>query len=141
MSQFDYPRIHFSGKTTIDPATGNNNYHFPLVCYEPDSGTVVLPPRIYITSDIASCLVKDLESKMISLLKDEDGDLYIPILPISTPELFKEWMITPIGSHTGDSNYHWIYDRISTQKENKKLASIRRVTFTKIQKHRLSQGS
>ena len=48
MGHFDFPRLHFSGQALIDPATGNNNFHYPLVTFEPLSGTVVIPPRIYL---------------------------------------------------------------------------------------------
>ena len=42
MSQFDLPRINFSGYATIDPATANNNFFKPLVIYDPIYAQVVL---------------------------------------------------------------------------------------------------
>lgn len=125
MSQFDFPRIHFSGKTIIDPATGNNNYHYPLVTFEPISGTVVLPPRIYLNQKdfqkIGESLDVDTDFKKSI---DEDGRTFLLIDGIDSPEKFKSWMTTPLGEHESDQNFHKIYKFIVTEKEGKPLSGL-----------------
>ena len=123
MSQFDFPRIHFSGHTQIDPATGNNNYFLPLITYDPIAGTVVLPPRVYLQNqkdkNTAIALFPD-EKEMIQL--DEHNHSYISIDSIRTSEDFKTWNITPLGKHALDKKYHPLYKAIDSVNDLKPLA-------------------
>lgn len=124
MSQFHFPRLHFSGNAIIDPATGNNNYHFPLVCYEPNSGSVVLPPRIYIHHLDNSKLIQEINDNGIPIEKDEEDDAFVSISGIDTVDKFKKWMSTPLGNFDDDVSFHWIYEKIYTQKEGNKLKGL-----------------
>jgi hypothetical protein len=117
MSWFDFPRLHFSGQTIIDPATGNNNYHFPLVTYEPISGTVVLPPRIYLENEVDKKRIQEKFPSLIPCLHEEPGNDYIVIRAIDTPEKFKSWNISPLGTFPEDKAFHELYDHIFTEKE------------------------
>ncbi len=121
MSQFQFPRIHFFGQSIIDPATGNNNYHFPLVTYEPVTATAVLPPRIYLDDDPIIGKDHELNAVAPSLLKDQNGSTYIEIEPINTPDLFKSWSITPLGDHAADGAYHKLYEGILSKNEGSPL--------------------
>lgn len=125
MSHFHFPRLHFSGKAFIDPATGNNNYHYPLVNFEPISGNVVLPPRIYLDTetniDAAKKYVADYPSY---LKKDENGHSYLELSPISEGSIFKEWMSSPMGSLEVDNSFHLLYENILTEKESIPLKGL-----------------
>lgn len=122
MSQFNFPRIHFKGRASIDPATGNNNYHYPLVTYEPISATVVLPPRIYLDPD-DGILAKAKELKIDKYLKhDSSGAAYLLITGIDNAEIFKSWNVTPLGTHHADMAFHGLYSDILTKKEQKPLS-------------------
>lgn len=121
MSLFDFPRIHFSGRANIDPATGNNNYHFPLVSYEPVTGTVVLPPRLYLEKESERNLVQDKFPELLAFIHEETDHIYLLIPGIDTPEKFKSWNTTPLGSYPDDAAFHELYALISTKKEQKPL--------------------
>ncbi len=119
MSHFHFPRLHFSGKALIDPATGNNNYHYPLVNYEPISGSAVLPPRIYLDSIENSSIAKNnLSDHRTYLKKDQDDNSYIELTPISEPSIFKKWMSSPMGSLSIDKDFHQLYKNILTDKDS-----------------------
>ena len=122
MSQFDFPRIHFSGETSIDPATGNNNYFYPLVTYDPISATVVLPPRVYLDTekDIATAK-RTLPPSKANILYDANDNAYLEISDIRTSEDFKAWNICPLGSYPKDSNYHRFYETINSINEQEPL--------------------
>ncbi|WP_235296168.1 hypothetical protein [Portibacter marinus] len=124
MSQFHYPRLHFSGETVIDPATGNNNYHYPLVCYEPNTARVVLPPRIYIHHIIEEDTLKVIREFEKIIQYDSEGDTYISISAINTPEKFKRWMTIPLGEDREDVDFHILYQVIKTEKEGKLLQGL-----------------
>jgi hypothetical protein len=126
MSQFDFPRIHFSGKTLIDPATGNNNYHYPLVAFEPLSGTAVMPPRIYFKSKTEMESIIGLESEFSEVaIEVESGHLYyLEITEIDNALKFKTWMKTPLGQSEFDQRWNDIYKSIKTEKEGKVLFGL-----------------
>ena len=106
------------GKFTLDPATANNNMHHPLIIFNPISGQVFYPPRIYISEKyvpkksslkfVKSCIPKR------STLKNDLGELslapeYIEIETVDTYEKFIAWASTPLGSWKGDADYHKLY--------------------------------
>lgn len=122
MSLFDFPRVHFSGHTIIDPATGNNNYHFPLVTFEPISGTAVLPPRIYLENEKTISLLNDEFPDLKPFVQQEENSLYLIIEHINTPEKFKSWNTTPLGLHHADKVFHNLYKVLHTEKDNVPLA-------------------
>ena len=123
MSQFDYPRINFFGKTVVNPPTANNNSLLPLVVYDPVNVQVVIPPRIYISNEISVLL----NSKQLSLpeqsalIKDGKGDNYFEISSVDNDEKLKKWLTTPLGESALDREYHSLYGHIKTLKNQQPL--------------------
>lgn len=118
MSHFHFPRLYFSGKASVDPATGNNNYHYPLVNFEPITGECVLPPRIYLDNKETIILAKQNIQNFDQYHKvDSDNNSYLEISCISTSNIFKKWMVTPLGSFEDDKNFHELYKQLNTQKD------------------------
>lgn len=123
MSQFDFPKINFSGTTFINPATGNNNSWIPLVLFDYINIKAYLPPRIYVNQEIDIMLSLEIIKlpNGCSILKDKDDNKYFEITPISNAEDFKSWATTPLGSHYLDKDYHSLYQLIRTQRGNEPL--------------------
>lgn len=125
MSHFHFPRFHFCGKASIDPATGNNNYHYPLVNYEPLSGTAVIPPRIYLDNDAHIELVDQfLINKEKYHRKLDTDNQFLELVDIEAPDLYKKWMTSPLGSLEIDHDFHELYKNIKTEKEGKLLHGL-----------------
>jgi hypothetical protein len=104
MSQFDFPRINFSGSAALDTATANNgNYQPALTLFDQDESEAFIPPRCYI-GDPAKC-----PSKYSSqILKDKNNQYYVPIAPITT-ENYQSWASEPLGTYSADSFYADLY--------------------------------
>ena len=122
MSHFHFPRFHFCGKANIDPATGNNNYHYPLVNFEPISGTAVIPPRIYLdNNDQLDLVEKYLYNKEKYLRSNDSENQYLELVEVEDPESYKKWMISPLGTLELDKDFHELYKYLITEKEGKIL--------------------
>lgn len=121
MSQFDLPRLNFSGKCTIDPATANNGWFVPLVIFQPISIQVICPPRVYLQNtyilhgktidDIRGLLPPGAELKL-----DQEGQFqgiyYVEISPIHTEDIFKDWACYPLGTYEADKDYIPLYSAV-----------------------------
>jgi hypothetical protein len=105
MSQFDFPRINFSGSAALDTATANNgNYQPNLTLFDQDESEAFIPPRCYI-GDPTKC-----PSQYASqILKDKYGQYYVPIAPIGT-ENYQAWASEPLGTYSADSSYAALYN-------------------------------
>ncbi|MBK8505445.1 MAG: hypothetical protein IPL46_26555 [Saprospiraceae bacterium] len=121
MSQFDLPRLNFSGKFSVDPATGNNNTYHPILIYNPLDGKAFFPPRIYIDQKYVasdSTLEKVIECVPdgVELKTDNDslfsGVKFIEVDVIDTPEKFIHWSRTPLGQWAEDQAFHGLYDAL-----------------------------
>lgn len=125
MSQFHFPRLHFSGKASIDPATGNNNYHYPLVNFDPIYGMAILPPRIYLDSaqEIKAIKIHLADYKQY-LKKDQEENSYIELSPIDTPKSYKTWMTAPLGTLEIDKAFHQLYKNTLTKNESLPLSGL-----------------
>jgi hypothetical protein len=122
MSQFDFPRINFSGEATINPPTGNNNTFFPLVLFDPVKVKAVMPPRIYLSEKlmrIHSLGLFILPDDTL-ILNDEDA-FYFEINTINSQEVFKQWATTPLGKSHFDTEFHSLYTLIRTARDNEPL--------------------
>ncbi|MCP1382111.1 hypothetical protein [Runella salmonicolor] len=123
MSQFDFPRINFYGQAFINPATANNNLLFPLLTYDPIEVKAILPPRIYLSSDLL--LLHKLGGLPVPedspVNHDESTHPYIEILPIDTPEKYKTWAKTPLGNFSLDKPYHELYQLVKTKRTQQPL--------------------
>ncbi|QJW90112.1 hypothetical protein HNV11_12360 [Spirosoma taeanense] len=122
MSQFDFPRINFSGRAFINPGTANNNILMPLVTYDPIQVQALLPPRIYLSQDLL--MLHRLGALPIpqNQLIAEDGDLrYIEIEPINSRQTFADWAITPLGQSLLDTDYHDLYELVRSKRTGKPL--------------------
>ncbi len=123
MSQFDFPRIHFSGSAFINPATANNNILLPLVTYHPIQVKAILPPRIYLSQDLlylyrlGGLPIPEADR----ILSDEKKQQYIEIKPVDTREKFMTWAVTPLGSSSLDALYHVLYELVLTKRTQKPL--------------------
>jgi hypothetical protein len=122
MSQFDFPRIHFIGKASVDPATGNNNYHFPLVTYDPLHAEVILPPRIYLRKKAEIEFAESVFPNRKELINyDSHYNCFLQISAIDTPDKFKSWSVTPLGKSPYDKAFHRFYDHINTENDQSSL--------------------
>ena len=122
MSQFDFPRINFNGTVKINPATANNNSWLPLVLFDYIHIKAIIPPRIYCNADIkiAIKLKTILLPKACRLIEDGDSS-YFEIESVNTPEYFQQWASVPLGNSGIDSEYHYLYHLIRTQRGNEPL--------------------
>ncbi|MBS3913085.1 MAG: hypothetical protein KG003_01165 [Bacteroidetes bacterium] len=121
MSQFDFPRLNFTGRSYIDPATANNGWFVPLVIFQPISIKAVCPPRVYVDAkfilngksleDIEAILPPGAEIKedFEGLYK---GAKYVEILSIHTESVFKEWAGIPLGNYEADKAYWRLYQAV-----------------------------
>ncbi|MCE3278400.1 MAG: hypothetical protein K0S44_591 [Bacteroidetes bacterium] len=106
MSQFDFPRINFSGSAALDTATANNgNYGPPLTLFDQDESMAFIPPRCYIGSDPTKCP----QEYASQLLEDKYQQYYVPISPITT-ENYQDWASTPLGNFSADQSYINLYN-------------------------------
>lgn len=125
MAQFDFPRINFGGKVSINPATANNNVWLPLVLFNPISVQAVMPPRVYLTEEL-----KTLYSNGTFILpegnsvKTDNGLFYVEIHSVNTTEIFKQWATTPLGKSNFDQSYHSLYDQVRTVRNNIPLTGL-----------------
>ncbi len=118
MSQFDYPRLNFAGKATVNAATANNVNYRPLVYYDPIQVKVLLPPRVYLTGvTYTHGYTRNDVIKLLpaGALRRKKNAYYFTIDPITTREQFLEWMTTPLGECPLDKPYHPIYEMIQVQ--------------------------
>lgn len=121
MSQFDFPRIHFSGFTTINPSTGNNGYHLPLCFYDPVETKPVLPPKLFLENrfykpGISWEQLKNLIPKNSPVIDSEPYGRYIEIIPVSDRNSFRIWASTLLGRCDLDKEYHQLYKNLMAPK-------------------------
>lgn len=123
MSQFDFPRINFSGQCFINPGTANNNLLLPLVTYDPIQASAVLPPRIYLSPDLLTLhkLGEFLIPEDHLIKYDNIQGPYVEIAPINNQEKYKTWMQTPLGKSPLDKRYHELYQIIRSKRTHKPL--------------------
>ena len=122
MSQFDFPRINFSGRAFINPGTANNNILLPLVTYDPIRVKAVLPPRIYLSQELLILHKLDaLPMPDNQLILEDDDQCYMEIEPINTRQKFIEWATTPLGNSSLDVTYHALYELVTTKRTGKPL--------------------
>ena len=122
MSQFDFPRINFSGQAFINPGTANNNVLLPLVTYDPIQIKALLPPRIYLSQDLLT--LHKLGALPIPPNQEilEEGDLrYLEIDPINSRRKFMNWATTPLGNSLLDEPYHALYQLVTIKRTGKPL--------------------
>ncbi len=129
MSQFDFPRVNFSGRAIINPATGNNTFFQPLVYYDPIRARAFLPPRLYLQekylrpgtqpADLLALLPGDA-----LLREDEWGDPYVDIAPIDDKTKFMEWATLPLGTCELDRPYHPLYERLVGDKSKQPIRGV-----------------
>ena len=105
MGLFDFPRVHFSGNININVPTINNSFYFPLTIYDQTRSKGFNPPRLYFSSkeviQKVQPAIPNLEIKQDSF----NQFWYIKIEPINSPEILKEWCMTPVGSYSKDAAY------------------------------------
>lgn len=121
MAQFDFPRLHFSGKCSIDPATANNGWYMPLVIFEPIRIEAVCPPRVYLEDqyllngktldDIAKLLPQEAKIQ-IEYEGAYRGVPYVEIVPINSDAIFRDWASVPLGNYSLDKDYTDLYDAV-----------------------------
>ncbi len=123
MSQFDFPRINFSGQAFINPGTANNNLLLPLVTYDPIQVRVILPPRVYLSPDLL--LLHKLGGLPIpenaTVKYDESLSPYVEIQSVDDPQKYVEWMKTPLGKSPLDEMYHELYQVVMSKRMQKPL--------------------
>ena len=129
MSQFHFPRINFWGGAIINPATGNNSFHQPLVYYDPIQARALLPPRLYVSEkflppgkQIADLL--KLLPPQTPVMEDEKGSPYIEIASINNLSKFRTWATSPLGTHELDRDFHDLYELLICDKNKKTLRGI-----------------
>ena len=126
MSQFDFPRIHFSGDSYINPPTANNNAFLPLVTYDPIDVRVMIPPRIYLNED----LKKSIEYGELfipsesGIQEDSQGNSYFEIHSVNSPQKYKNWITAPLGNSELDKDYHKLYAAIKQERSGLPLKGI-----------------
>jgi hypothetical protein len=118
MSQFDLPRLNFSGGFSTDPATGNNNMHHPLLIFNPLTGQAYFPPRIYLEEKyvppgssldkISACIPTGVQIKS-ETGPQAAGTKFIEINVINSQESFIKWARTPLGEYEVDRDFHDLY--------------------------------
>src|SRR5690606_31479420 len=118
MSQFDLPRLNFSGGFSTDPATGNNNMHHPLLIFNPLTGQAYFPPRIYLDEKyvpsgsslekITACIPAGVQIQS-EAEPQAAGTKFIEINVINSQESFLEWARTPLGQYEVDRDFHELY--------------------------------
>jgi hypothetical protein len=123
MSQFDFPRINFSGQCTINPGTANNNLLLPLVTYDPIQARVILPPRVYLSPDLL--LLHKLDGlpipENVILKYDDSQSPYVEIEPVNDRAKYVEWVKTPLGESHLDKAYHELYQMVMSKRTQKPL--------------------
>lgn len=126
MSHFDFPRIHFDGVAVVDPGTGNNNYFFPLVIFDPDQTRALLPPRIVLLPEtLENNAVKNALLPLDSFIRyPESGAPFLELSPVNTPERFKRWATTPLGQFAEDQPFHILYTLLKAHKTGAPLAGV-----------------
>lgn len=133
MSQFDYPRINFLGKGTIDSATANNGFYVPLVIFDPIQSSALLPPRLYFTPDVfkpGASLdeITNLLPNGVSLKQDQSGYLhdvfYCEISPINTIDIFQQWAVVPLGNFEADKAFIPLYEILKVPHTGEDLLGI-----------------
>lgn len=126
MSQFDFPRIHFSGNTIINPPTANNNILLPLVLLDPIQIKTLMPPRIYFTEELKLLHINGMLPVPENCLLHTDGNAlsYIEIATVNTPAIFKEWAATALGKSQYDTAFHDLYSLVKTERDKKPLAGL-----------------
>ncbi len=123
MSQFDFPRIHFSGSAFINPATANNNLLLPLVTFDPIQVKAIIPPRLYLSGEPLRLLrlgVLPLPEGT-KLIYDTNQEPYVEIEPINCREYFITWAKTPLGKCALDTPYHALYQIVRSKRHKRPL--------------------
>ncbi len=115
MSQFDFPRINFFGKTSVNVATCNNDDFKPMYTAN-GSGLMVhdivntgtyLPPRVYVT---AAVMAITPGYTYVSAGNSLGTDYYyVEIAGVNLPEVFYEWAQVPLGKSKIDTQYYGLY--------------------------------
>lgn len=107
MSLFDFPRVNFHGNALLDTATANNGYNTPtLTLFDQDRSLPYMPPRFYLRKAKNGLTI--VVPAGLQILKDENGEFYVPIKPINDTN-YQEWATTPLGTSSLDSEYHRLY--------------------------------
>ncbi|RYC67722.1 hypothetical protein [Spirosoma sordidisoli] len=122
MSQFDFPRVNFSGQAFINPGTANNNILLPLVTYDPIQIRAFLPPRIYLSTDLLALhKLGGLPVPPGQVIREDGNQRYIDLEPINTRQTFTDWATTPLGSSPLDTAYHALYELVTIKRTGKPL--------------------
>ncbi|GAB2576040.1 hypothetical protein [Spirosoma areae] len=122
MSQFDFPRINFSGQAVINPSTANNNVLLPLVTYDPIQVSALLPPRLYFSQDLLILhKLGDLPIPQDQVIWEDDDLRYIEIDPVNSRQTFIDWATTPLGKSPLDEAYHALYELVTVKRTGKPL--------------------
>ncbi|MFT5886328.1 MAG: hypothetical protein ACI9IP_002792 [Arcticibacterium sp.] len=123
MSQFDFPRINFHGKASINPCTANNNLLLPLVTYDPIEAEAILPPRIYLSEDLLQLnKLGGLPIPETAILQfDKNKSAFIEIDIINSKERYLSWAVTPLGKFNLDKEYHQLYRLVKSRRTNKSI--------------------
>lgn len=126
MSQFDFPRINFFGKTSINVGTCNNDDFKPAYTKN-GSGLMVndivkaqgfLSPRVYLTDKVKASIEaahtadpSAMPAYTFVSVGDSGGVAYyyVGIEPINTAEVFYAWAPLPLGKASNDVNFHPLY--------------------------------
>lgn len=128
MSQFDFPRINFFGKTKINVGTCNNDDFKPdslrktcgILVNDLVSAQAFAPPRVYLTAAVKAAIEKAHKSGDPGVpaynfvaAGDSQGTeyYYVVIEAVSTPEIFVAWSQLPLGQYGADSEYEFLYEK------------------------------
>ena len=117
MSQFDFPRINFHGKASLNTATANNGKLEPvMLIFNQDKSEVYMPPRVYIQPPNQAPYNGPLPPGA-TIKKDSDGNLYVPVFPINDDN-YQDWAVTPLGSFSADASFASFYAAVGNYWQN-----------------------
>ncbi len=110
MSQFDFPRINFSGSVWLDVGTANNGYHHPLVLFNQKESKAYMPPRLYIESNNQTGLYTAKQAGLTIYDDPDDPTQKYVELELINDNNYQDWAQTPIGGDNGiDADYNAMY--------------------------------
>ncbi len=108
MSQFNFPRINFSGEILLDTPTANNGKFTPLMIFNQNEALPYLPPCVYLTPAQVTYVQSTLH---LTVVTDSSGS-YVQIATINTGDLFTQWATVPLGQSNLDTAYWPLYNYI-----------------------------